>query len=333
MSKLQDRAKSLNFDEIDEPEAVSVSPGKPRTGVGVLTAAFGRERELKSENDDLKNKLAQFDDAVVVELIDPARIKPSRFANRHELSFETPEFTQLREEIESAGRNVQPIKVRRLGQGAASKEEFEIVFGHRRHRACLDLGIPVAAIVVDLNDKLLFAEMDRENRSRKNLSAWEQGVMYRKALDERLYSSIRQLGESLGVDVSLVSKSVSLARLPDEVIAAFQSPLDIQFRWAAPLTEAMQKNPDGTLNRARAISKERGTMSSAAILAKLIGSADLDTSAASTEKLTISKGGKVAAKLTSDLKGRATIRFEVEALPESKRKALMKVIEDFLGNT
>ena len=42
MSKLQDRAKSLNFDEIDEPEAVSVSPGKPRTGVGVLTAAFGQ---------------------------------------------------------------------------------------------------------------------------------------------------------------------------------------------------------------------------------------------------------------------------------------------------
>jgi ParB family chromosome partitioning protein len=333
MSKLQDRAKSLNFDEIDEPEAASVAPGKPRTGVGVLTAAFGRERELKSENDDLRNKLAQFDDAVVVELIDPARIKPSRFANRHELSFETPEFTQLREEIESAGRNVQPIKVRRLGQGAAAKEEFEIVFGHRRHRACLELGIPVAAIVVELNDKLLFAEMDRENRSRKSLSAWEQGVMYRKALDERLYSSIRQLAESLGVDVSLVSKSVSLARLPDDVVAAFPSPLDIQFRWAAPLAEAMQKDPDGTLKRARAISKARGTMSSAAILARLIGSADLDTNAAPAEKLTISKGGKVAAKLTSDLKGRATIRFELEALPESKHKALMKIIGDFLANT
>ena len=55
MSKLQDRAKSLNFDEVDESEVTPAAPGKPRTGVGVLTAAFGRERELKTENDDLKN--------------------------------------------------------------------------------------------------------------------------------------------------------------------------------------------------------------------------------------------------------------------------------------
>jgi hypothetical protein len=46
--------------------------------------------------------------------------------------------------------------------------------------------------------------------------------------------------------------------------------------------------------------------------------------------LTISKAGKVAAKLSADVKGRALVRFEVGALPESKRRALVKVIEDFL---
>ncbi|MCX7214706.1 MAG: ParB/RepB/Spo0J family partition protein [Burkholderiales bacterium] len=332
MSKLQDRVKGLNFDEVNESEVTPAAPGKPRTGVGVLTAAFGRERELKTENDDLKNKLARFDDAVVVEFIDPARIRPSRFANRHELSFVSIEFTQLREEIESAGRNVQPIKVRKVGQGGAAKEEFEIVFGHRRHRACLELGIPVAAIVADLNDQQLFAEMERENRSRKNLSAWEQGVMYRKALDEGLYSSMRRLSEALKVNLSDVSRSVSLARLPDEVVAAFQSPLDIQFRWAAPLAEAMQKNPVDTLKRAHAISKARGTMSSAAILAQLVGVAHSDTGATSLEELSIAKGGKVAAVLTSDSKGRAVLRFEVGALPVSKRKALAQVVRDFLDS-
>jgi ParB family chromosome partitioning protein len=58
--------------------------------------------------------------------------------------------------------------------------------------------------------------------------------MYRKALDEGLYPSLRKLAESVKVDVSLVSKSVSLARLPEAVVAAFPSPLDIQFRWAQP---------------------------------------------------------------------------------------------------
>jgi hypothetical protein len=64
--------------------------------------------------------------------------------------------------------------------------------------------------------------MERENRGRKNLSAWEQGCMYRKALDEGLYPSLRKLAEAVKVDVSLVSKSLALARLPESVVAAFR---------------------------------------------------------------------------------------------------------------
>lgn len=60
-----------------------------------------------------------------------------------------------------------------------------------RHRACLDLGLPVLVVVEDASDASLFEQMERENRGRKNLSAW-------------------RLAESLGVDVSLVSKSVTL---------------------------------------------------------------------------------------------------------------------------
>ncbi|MBK9363084.1 MAG: hypothetical protein IPM99_19260 [Rubrivivax sp.] len=81
-----------------------------------------------------------------------------------------------------------------------------MVFGHRRHRACLELGLPVQAMVVDMYDQQLFEAMERENRARKNLSAWEQGTMYRRALDEGLYPSQRRLAESLGVDISLVSR-------------------------------------------------------------------------------------------------------------------------------
>jgi len=182
----------------------------------------------------------------------------------------------------------------------------------------------------EASDVSLFEQMERENRGRKNLSAWEQGAPYRRALDDGLYSSLRRLAEGLGVDVSLVSKSVSLARLPEPVVAAFQSPLDIQFRWAAPLTEAMQKDPDGTLSRARAISEARGNLGAATILAKLVGLPESAPGRSPSPPLTISKAGKVAARLTADAKGRAVVRFEAGALPESKRKALVKVIEEFL---
>ena len=76
---------------------------------------------------------------------------------------------------------------------------YEIVFGHRRHRACLELGLLVVTLVKDLTEQELFEQMDRENRQRKDLTAYEQGEMYRHALDEGLYPSMRKLSESLGV--------------------------------------------------------------------------------------------------------------------------------------
>lgn len=298
--------------------------------MGFLTAQSGAVQEAEA----LKARVKLLEEEAPLRKLDPSSIRPSKWANRHEASFLTAEFQELKAEIAAAGGNVQPIKVRPAavlnGSTPSAGPSFELIFGHRRHRACAELGIPVLAAIEEASDVSLFEQMERENRGRKNLSAWEQGTMYRKALDDGLYSSLRRLAEGLGVDVSLVSKSVSLARLPEAVVAAFPSPLDIQFRWAAPLTEAMQKDPDGTLSRARAIAQTRGSLGAATILSRLLGMPEPPTVSSPSQVLMISKAGKIAAKLTADAKGRALVRFEAGALPESKRKALAKVIEDFL---
>jgi hypothetical protein len=65
-------------------------------------------------------------------------------------------------------------------------------------------------------------------------------------------------------------------------------------------------------------------------LSKLVGQTNPTPPRAAPQTLTISRAGKVAATLTADTKGRAVVRFEADALPESRRKALMKLIEDFL---
>ena len=310
-----------------EPPKAKTAPG---TMMGFLTAQSGAVQEAEA----LKARVKLLEQEAPLRNIDPFMIRPSKWANRHEASFLTAEFQELKAEIAAAGGNVQPIKVRPVpvlnGSTPPGQPGFELIFGHRRHRACAELGIPVLAAIEEASDVSLFEQMERENRGRKNLSAWEQGMMYRKALDDGLYPSLRRLAEGLGVDVSLVSKSVSLARLPEAVVAAFPSPLDIQFRWAAPLTEAMQKDPDGTLSRARAIAQTRGNLGPATVLSRLLGMPEPSTGRSESQVLTISKAGKVAAKLTADAKGRALVRFEVGALPESKRRALAKVIEDFL---
>ena len=310
-----------------EPSKAKTAPG---TMMGFLTAQSGAVQEAEA----LRARVKSLEQEAPLRKIDPSMIRPSKWANRHEASFLTAEFQELKAEIAAAGGNVQPIKVRPVqvlnGSTPPGEPSFELIFGHRRHRACAELGIPVLAAIEEASDVSLFEQMERENRGRKNLSAWEQGTMYRKALDEGLYSSLRRLAEGVGVDVSLVSKSVSLARLPEAVVGAFQSPLDIQFRWAAPLAEAMQKDPDGTLTRARAIADARDGLSAATILSKLVGQSNPAPVRSAPQTLTASKAGKVAAKLTADAKGRAVVRFEADALPEFRRKALMKVIEDFL---
>lgn len=302
----------------------------PGTMMGFLTAQSSAVQEAEA----LRARVKSLEQDAPLQKIDPSMIRPSKWANRHEASFFTAEFQELKAEIAAAGGNVQPIKVRPvqvlIGSTPPGEPTFELIFGHRRHRACAELGIPVLAAVEEASDVSLFEQMERENRGRKNLSAWEQGTMYRKALDDGLYSSLRRLAEGLGVDVSLVSKSVSLARLPEAVVAAFPSPLEIQFRWAAPLTEAMQKDPDGTLSRAREIAQTRGNLGAATILSRLLGVPEVPSGRSASQVLTVSKAGKVAAKLTADAKGRALVRFEVGALPESRRKALVKVLEDFL---
>ena len=309
-------------------------PPKAKTAPGTMMGFLTAQSQAVQEAEALKVRVRSLEQEAPLRSLDPSAIRPSKWANRHEASFLTAEFQALKAEIASAGGNVQPIKVRPLpllnGSTPPDGPSFELIYGHRRHRACAELGIPVLAVVEEASDVSLFEQMERENRGRKSLSAWEQGTMYSRALDEGLYSSLRRLADGLGVDVSLVSKSVSLARLPDAVVAAFRSPLDIQFRWAAPLTEALQKDPDGTLARARSIAQARGDLGAASILSRLLGAADAAPASPAAQALPIARAGKVVAKLTTDAQGRALVRFEAGALPESKRRALVKLIEDLL---
>jgi ParB family chromosome partitioning protein len=279
-----------------KPVAESPEPAKSKTAPGTMMGFLTAQSTAMVEAEALKERVKTLEGESPLRKLDPSTVKASKWANRHEASFLTAEFQELKAEIAAAGGNVQPIKVRPMGvlnrSTPSTDMTYELIFGHRRHRACLDLGIPVLAAIEEASDVSLFEQMERENRGRKNLSAWEQGTMYRKALDEGLYSSLRRLAESLGVDVSLVSKSVSLARLPETVVAAFQSPLDIQFRWAAPLAEAMQKDPDGTLERARTLADTRGGLNAAGVFSRLIGLPDPVLNGSTPATLTISKAGK-----------------------------------------
>jgi ParB family chromosome partitioning protein len=166
-----------------------------RTAPGQMLAVQAGITELKDELEVLRGRLRDFDGSLVARQVDPGSIKASRWANRHEASFSTAAFAALKASIEHAGGNTQPILVRDHGAG-----QYEIVFGHRRHRACLELGLPVFAVVADgsLGDLEVFLSMERENRDRADLSPYEQGVSYLAAIESGLFPSVRRLAEARG---------------------------------------------------------------------------------------------------------------------------------------
>lgn len=237
-----------------------------KTAIGMHADALFRDEQVSAENIELKQKLAGFDGANPTRKLAPKLIKPSKWANRSELAYGGSDFAELKQEIEAAGGNIQAIKVR----PSKVSGEYELVFGHRRHRACLELGIDVLATIESLDDSELFCQMDRENRARAALSPWEAGSTYAKVLDEGLFPSARKLSEAASIDLSQLGKALALARLPADVIAAFPNPLELQYRWAPLLTQAIQKDPEAILARAKDLKSSTEKLSSAQVLTRLL---------------------------------------------------------------
>ncbi len=308
------------------------------------------------EAESLRERLAGFDGALPVRRLDPRLIQVSAWSNRHEHSYQDAAFLAFKVEIAAAGGNVQPIKVRpmpgglagvgpsnsRGGEAAAinmvstapsGQPGYEIVFGHRRHRACLELGLPVSAMVEDLPEQQMFVQMERENRSRKDLSAWEQGAMYARALDQGLYPSNRQLAAAIGRDLGDIGKALSLARLPLAVVQAFRSPLDLQYRWAKPLGDAQQRDPEGLVLRARSLKTQGDKRSPRQIFEALVAAEPAPSAAPQFRPLpdiTLRVAGKAVAVIASDAAGHTVVQF-AETLDEGRRRALAAALEQFLA--
>lgn len=152
--------------------------------------------------------------------------------------------------------------------------------------------------------------------------------MYARALDQGLYPSNRKLAESIGRDLGDVGKALSLARLPEAVIKAFASPLDLQYRWAKPLCDAQQRDPEGLIARAKSLSGKSADLSPRQIF-ELLSGQGVGPSDPPTE-LVIKNGAESIAVISVDKRGRTQVRIE-RTLDDKRRQALAKLIQGFLA--
>ncbi|MEM5438872.1 ParB/RepB/Spo0J family partition protein [Paraburkholderia diazotrophica] len=285
----------------------------PRTAPGQMLAFRSAMRESSDRVSQLEAQLKDYDGTVPIRALDPTTIHASKWANRQDFGDES--FAELKALISEAGGNTQPIKVRPDAEG----EGYEIVFGHRRHRACLELGLPVNAIVDrEITEQNQFVQMDQENRARKNLSPWEQGVWYKRALDDKLWPSQNAMAKACGLSQGNISSALLVAELPEEVVAAFPSPHDIQFQGARKLAGAVKKARDEVVQRAIELAEDP-TRTAPEVLAALLGATRPTASARKEEEVGIVRKGDLL-----------VIRLRASGVPQDRVEELRQLITGFL---
>lgn len=223
---------------------------------------------LQRENARLLEELQAERKRQPLQRLDPARIRPSRYMNREEGAFRDAAFEELKESIRIAGGNAVPIEVRPLSGDPSA--DFEIVYGHRRHRACSELGIPVAAIVnEELDDRAVYAAMTRENSQRNDLTPWEWGVFYRTGLQEH-FDTAEQLAAETGRSKGHVSQALALVDLPPGVLAAFPDRRKMQLKWGVALRQALARGEAFVLRKAQELAGSRQRLDEREVFRALI---------------------------------------------------------------
>lgn len=171
-------------------------------------------------------------------LLDPLLVaEPAHLRFRAPQAYADAGFAKLKQSIANRGVNVQPIKVRPLQGGT-----HELVFGWRRLRACLELGLPVAVVVQEMTGTRVVEELDASNDDNQ-VSVYERGCLYDAALNAGYYPSRRRLADALGRSLKDVTHAVFLAQLPRVILDRLADPRVLKRATAVRLAAAASVDP------------------------------------------------------------------------------------------
>lgn len=164
---------------------------------------------------ELKEKFdAAVADGRMVVLIDTSKVDETAFRDRDEAGFGDEAFSRLQTDIAANGQ-IAPVALR---TSPKDNDRYEVIFGHRRVRACRSLGKDVRAIILDADDNAVLHRMLVENALREDISPLEKARHYKRVLDLGL-TDRRGLAETLRVSPQQISNITALAAIPEECLS------------------------------------------------------------------------------------------------------------------
>ena len=238
----------------DDNEAASPEQGRTERARG--TTLLGRENAISRVASGEVRHVTQL-------LLNPDRV---RVWPGNERAYEHLSEENCRELIDSliaeGGQKV-PAVVRKVEDDP--EHDYEVIAGTRRHWSISWLRrnsypeIQFLAQVVTLDDEAAFRLADIENRARKDVSDLERARNYAAALVTHYDGHLTRMAERLKLSKGWLSKMIRVASLPDEVIAAFSSPTEVQLKPAYALAQSMadDQNAKAIVEEAGRIAKEQ----------------------------------------------------------------------------
>jgi len=173
----------------------------------------GASRSMLMSIEDLAESAKKMTMGMAVVDLDPALIDGSFVSDRIDENEE--DYVYLREAIRVQGQS-SPILVRPHPQAPG---RYMVVYGHRRTKVARELGIPVRAVVREVEDIGHILLQGQENSARANLSFIEKAMFAKKLIE--MQQTKETIRAALSIDDSLLSRMLSVAEtVPNDVIEA-----------------------------------------------------------------------------------------------------------------
>jgi ParB family chromosome partitioning protein len=209
--------------------ATVTSPETPVAEVSARSdyARRGASRSMMMSIDEMAENAKKVIAGETIVSLDPHLVDPSFVRDR--VDEEEADFAVFRQGISERGQ-LQPILVRphpdRPGR-------YMVVFGHRRARAARELGVPVRAVIKEIEEINHIIAQGQENSRRADLTFIERSLLARKLLE--MSQSKDTIKDALTIDDTTLSRMLSVVEtIPSALIDAIGSARGVgRDRWEA----------------------------------------------------------------------------------------------------
>lgn len=253
--------------------------------------------------------------------VDPHELTLCRWNPRSREGAADSDLEELTDSIRRNGQ-LMPAIVMRCADG-----RLELIAGSRRCAVAIKLGLKLRVeIRTNLSAANAFSIAQAENEGRENVSLWERASIYTEALKEGLFDNDLDLAQTIGVDKSTVSRTMSLARAPTEILDLFADKREITSRqwWAFAPFLNKPTELDRILDRA-ALLASKPKMPATLIFSSLTQAAL--ASAVPESAAVLNEHGRRIAQIRSNANGGLSISIaSMRELHPDQRRDWMKIV-------